>query len=163
MKVQLNYGVLSFCPDLTDPSAVSIPLGIVGAGVAANKDRFWFFVLKNPPWHTPAIDNDPIAKSILSELPALLDKQVGEGAAKVETRNFSSWLHGQFRNTLHVSLVKKELFSTKAGNPHRDIMAHCMDLFTKSVFSGKKKAAMEAMPESAFRPLPEAREELVPV
>ena len=163
MKVQLNYGVLSFCPDLTNPSAVSIPLGIVGAGVAADRDRFWFFVLKNPPWNEPAIDNDPVAKSILAELPALLDKQVGEGAAKVETRNFSSWLHGQFRNSLHVSIVKKEILSPRAGNPHRDILAHCMDLFSKAVLKSKKVGSKDAMPEFALRPLPEEREELLPV
>lgn len=155
MRVQLDYGVIGFCSDLTDPSAKSIPIGIVGAGIATNKDRFWFFVLKNRHRRVLGIDKDPIARTILWELPDLLNKEVGERAAKVITRDFPSWLQGQFRNTLHVTLLEKELFSTRARNPHRDIMARCMDIFSESVFSAKKKAAMEAMPESAFRPLPE--------
>jgi hypothetical protein len=157
----LNYGVLSFCADLTDPSAESVPLGIVGAGVAGNRDRFWFFVIKNPPWDHPVIQSDPLAKSVLAGLPELLKRQVREGASRVETRKFSSWLHDQFRNSLHVSDVKREVFQARSGDPQKEVMNHCIGVYRDTVQPARRNRWQEPMPEVTFQSLPEEDPRLV--
>ena len=160
MKVLLNYAVLGFCPDLMDPNAKSIPLGIVGACVVGNQSRSWFFVIKNAVWSDPRLSLDPVSKSVLADLPGLLKRQVHDAASSLQVARFSSWLHGQFRNSLHVVSVDREVFNTKGVDPQREVMDHCMELYRHAVPAAKRRVE-RPMPAISFEPLPEKRGELV--
>src|SRR4051794_14941103 len=100
MDAQLKYAVLSSCSDLTDPRAGSKPVAIVGVG-EDRAQQFWFCVVCSAPGDMLDLANDPVSRSVLNDLPTLLEQQMRTGAIKVGATNFLPWLHDRFRNSLH--------------------------------------------------------------
>lgn len=105
MEARLKYAVLSFCTDLTDPKAMSEPVAVVGVGEGPDQ-QFWFCVVCPAPGDMLNLANDPLSRSVLNELPTLLEQQMRAGATRVGADTFLPWLHDRFRNSLHVSGFK---------------------------------------------------------
>jgi hypothetical protein len=105
MDAELKYAVLSFCTDLTDPKATSKPVAIVGVGDGHQDQhqQFWFCVVCSAPGDMLDLANDPVSRSVLNDLPTLLEQQMRAGVTRVGAANFLPWLHDRFRNSLHVS------------------------------------------------------------
>ena len=107
MRLQYQFAVLSFCPDLTDPKAKSEPVAVVGMG-KLGPDNFWFCVIRSQPADHLAVEDDEWAKAILNDLPSLLQHQINEASRNVAPTSFFLWLHERFRNSLHVSTVSEQ-------------------------------------------------------
>jgi len=102
-----RYAVLSFCKDLTDPKATSVPVAIVGIGTVCPRWGFWCQTTKQHPGDQSSLDLDADSRSVLNELPSLLERQFLQGIEAVSPKEFVSWLHEHFRNSLHVSSIHK--------------------------------------------------------
>ena len=115
--IHFRYAVLSFCPDLTSPQASSIPLAIAGVCSTRGAD-FWFTVTKQRPADDLQLGSDKIAIEILNDLPLLFDRQVTTAVSQVQPREFTSWLHDRFRNSLHVSDIQEVTKELSCHGPH---------------------------------------------
>lgn len=102
MKITYNYAVVSFCWDLTDPSAESVPVAVVGVGTVQNSD-FWFYVVR--PALGDSLRLEEPSRAILNKFPDILQEQVATGLRQVPPARFLSWVHDQLRNSLHVSEI----------------------------------------------------------
>lgn len=107
IRVIYRYAVLSFCKDLTDPKAESVPVGIAGVGTVSPSWGFWCYTTKQRPGDQSGLDLDAISRSVLNELPSLLERQILQGIESVSPKEFVSWLHERFRNSLHVASIHK--------------------------------------------------------
>jgi hypothetical protein len=104
MSLSIRYAVLSYCPDLTDPDAELQPLALIGVG---GDDAFGFFVVRSEPGRE--LGKDEVSRSVLNNLPALLQRQMREGLEDVGPRQFLSWLHDRYRNSLSISAISSEV------------------------------------------------------
>ncbi len=136
MQVRYQYAILSFCEDLTSPSASSIPLAIVGVSPPseAAESGFWFFVSQQKPGEIPAVADDPVAVSILNSLPTLIESQLAQGAREAPNR-FLTWLHDRFRNTIHLSSIEEGELTVDPARPTRSIMLELVALFEARVLA----------------------------
>src|ERR1019366_3856997 len=100
MKIRYRYALLSYCLDLTNPRATSVPIAVVGVG-----DGFMFFAVRARPGDDKAVEGDDVSRSMLNDLPALLQRQLTAGQTEVRPEQLLSWLHGRFRASLHVAEI----------------------------------------------------------
>ena len=105
MDLSIRYAVLSYCGDLTDPDAEMRPVAMVGVG----DDAFGFFIVRTEPGDE--LGDDSVSKSVLNNLPSLLQRQLREGLHEVGPQRFLSWLHDRYRNSLSVSAITTETVS----------------------------------------------------
>lgn len=120
-KARCEFAVLSFCPDLRDPEATSIPVGIVGfvrlplrlRGQAA--EGLWFSALLDHPGDrlAPLLGGDELARSLLNGLSPLIDDQVLGTGMQNSPERFFRWLQEQFRNSVHVSAVLQAAITSR--------------------------------------------------
>lgn len=108
MRLGIRYAVLSFCSDLTDPRASSTPVAVMGVGSVLDADaagprEFWFYVVRARPGDLAEVGDDEWSRDVMNNLPALLERQLSEGAQAVGADGFLPWLHDRFRNSLHAA------------------------------------------------------------
>jgi hypothetical protein len=130
IRIFYRYAVLSFCKDLTDPRAASVPVGIAGVGTHSPRWGFWCHTTKQRPGDQSGLELNAISKSVLNDLPSLVERQVLEGIESVSPKEFVSWLHERFRNSLHVSSIHKGIleFDPRDGS---EVMNRLVGEFTK--------------------------------
>jgi hypothetical protein len=130
IRIIYRYAVLSFCKDLTDPRGESVPVGIAGVGTHSPTWGFWCYTTKQQPGDQSGLDLDAISKSVLNDLPSLLERQILQGIEAVSPKEFVSWLHERFRNSLHVSSIHKGIleFDPRDGS---ELMSRLVREFTE--------------------------------
>jgi hypothetical protein len=109
VELSIHYAVLSYCDDLTDPDATTRPVAMVGVG----DDAFGFFIVRADPGDD--LGGDSVSKSILNNLPSLLQRQLREGLHEVGPQRFLSWLHDRYRNSVSVSAIATETVSVPSS------------------------------------------------
>lgn len=153
MKIQ--YAVLSFCKDLTDPKATSFPVGIFGLSAKKNSG-FWFYVCADRPGdRTPSADE--WSKAILNNLPSLLHDQIAEGLKTVAPDNFLHWLHDRFRNSLHVSNIEAKDVDVDEKNVSSQLTRLYLQVVSSASESGKRRRTAPkttGLPNIEVRTLP---------
>ena len=106
MHVNYHYAVLSYCPDLTSPSAESFPVGMVAIGNLSNDVVFAISIARST-YRASSSDNlcDPFSSQILNNFHNFIDAQLREGFENTGADNFLPWLQGRLRNTIHISYI----------------------------------------------------------
>ena len=104
MKVTYHKAIISFCPDLTSPDALSLPLACLLVGEDGDGKRFAASAVLVPG---SSLALDPLSRDLLSDVPHLLKRHVGAVLnhlprdAALEQILLS--LHDALRNSLHVA------------------------------------------------------------
>ena len=111
MSGEIEYGVVSFCPDLTDPAAPSVPvavIGLLGEKSHANGEGNGkiFMIARADAEDLLPIEDDPLARAILNDLPDFLGEQVREGLRIAGASGLISWIEHSLRNSLHISNIQ---------------------------------------------------------
>lgn len=134
MRANLRYAVMSFCPDLTSPTAVSRPVAIVGAGrifvPGGRKNDFAFYVARTKPDDDPGLPQDKFSRSVLNSLPALFDQQILGAVSGVGVAGFLPWLQNRFRNSLHVASMNQTTIDAKSV---MEVQLECVRLYFEIV------------------------------
>jgi len=168
MNINYNYAIISFCSDLTNPNAGSLPVGMIGIGKTGEDAGFVMSITPKSPDDAFMAKDDPFSKQILSDLDTFLSRQLEAGLNEVGPDNFLEWLHHRLRNSIHVSIIDSQQVKVKdqeaiAENLMPALMADFMKVFTKNVEKPlslvrptleKKKPARPAMslPSVVFHP-----------
>ena len=132
MSGEIEYGVVSFCPDLTDPAAPTVPvavIGLLGEKSHANGEGNGkiFMIARADAEDLLPIEDDPLARAILNDLPDFLGEQVREGLRIAGASGLISWIEHSLRNSLHISNIQcsnvdmavDPTFGTRLRRPRR--------------------------------------------
>lgn len=111
MNVNLQFAILTFNPDLTDPLLEPIPVGVVAVGTLTPTQGFCFVAAARRS--SVAVDHDSFG--LLSDLGGLMGKLIQEGLNRAGHAGLLRWLAASLGNTLAL------------GQP----MAHSMSLETE--------------------------------
>jgi hypothetical protein len=102
MKIHCHDAVVSFCPDLTSPSARSVPVAVL---TLAEVDG----TLLAAAFGRDVLDVDPLTAEMLADVPELLKHQLSEIAARRGgTPNPKALLRAMqdaLRNSLHIPTI----------------------------------------------------------
>lgn len=106
MELHYRYAIVSFCPDLTDPAARSVPVAIL---IIANAGDATIAVATG--WY-PLEDSDPISSVLLRDIPRFLRAHVDEvlsSQADADAESIICALQHSLRNSVHVSEVSSAM------------------------------------------------------
>ncbi len=107
MKVTYHEAIISFCFDLTDPKARSIPVACLLVGESVEGTRFAASAVVLPG---SSLDLDPLSREILADVPQLLKQHVGavisDLPADAPLEQILRSLHHILRNSLHVAATR---------------------------------------------------------
>jgi len=106
VKVAHQSASISFCMDLTDPEAVSIPIAHLLVA-SAEQDRFAVIAALTPK--NPKATFDPITADVLSDATTLIrdhvDRVLAGLAPGASLELILTGLHSTLRNSLHVANI----------------------------------------------------------
>ncbi len=109
MKTTHRLGIISFCNQLTEPDAKSVPIACLLVGQDENSQ----WVAAAVGWTPQA--TDPISERLLSDVPRLVRSHVENVLSKPNdewtTESILHSLHDELRNSVHVSWVGPEVQS----------------------------------------------------
>lgn len=103
MKLRYHIATLSFCPDLLDPEAASIPVGILLLAEAAGQGVALLAVDKNLPLSEAL---PPVVREIVGQFPQLVQAQLesilqSDAGANIDT--IMEVFEDSLRNSFYVS------------------------------------------------------------
>jgi hypothetical protein len=125
MNVKIQYAVLSYTTDLTDPKAVSAPLAVIAVGDLTDTAGFVFFGASHG---TVDPAQDPFG--VVRELPRLLESKINEGLRDHRPNELLTWLQPKLRQSL--SLRDAQSTSIEAEGPDQ-IVGELMALYHRVV------------------------------
>lgn len=133
MDKKIQYGVISFCPDLTDPHAKSVDVAAVGTvrdheAAQRGDSQKTFIVSISDIDEIPVIAKDPIALGFIRDLPNFLTKQVKRGVETVGPDELLGWVHHSLRNSLYLSEVHS------LDHLEKEKLSYIVEAVAKSVF-----------------------------
>ncbi len=106
MRVNYHYAILSYCPDLTDPSSQSFPVGMVAIGKIGDNTTFAISIARSiNKLCSQNVLLDPFSMQIVENFHTFIDKQLKEGLEKTGINDFLFWLQNRLRNTIHISHI----------------------------------------------------------
>ena len=78
MKLSYQLATISYCPDLTDPAAVSVPIAVLAVGKTSNDEGFWSAGIVGVDAKRMGID--PLSSAMLADVPHMIRRHVREKA-----------------------------------------------------------------------------------
>lgn len=134
MNLNYKYAILGFCLDLTDPNALSQPVGIIGIGELSKDKGFAMSIsLFSGAEEMEEFKDDSYSRIILKDFQSFLHEQLNIGLKEVKNDDFLFWLQDRLRNTLHVSSIEqREVEMKDDSDVSTQIIADFIDVF-KSV------------------------------
>lgn len=107
MKLSYQLATISYCPDLTDPSAVSVPIAVLAVGKTANTEAFWSAAMVGVDAKRMGLD--PLSSAMLADVPHLIRRHVDASMRKVKTDSTPSDVLRAFHESLKTSVHVSEL------------------------------------------------------
>lgn len=109
MKLSYQLASISYCPDLTDPNAVSLPIAVLAVGKASNAEEFWSAAIVGVDAKRMGID--PLSTAMLADVPHMIRRHVDAAMKKltadatpdVVLRAF----HESLKTSIHVSAISE--------------------------------------------------------
>lgn len=146
MSGKIEYGVVSFCPDLTDPDAQSTHVAVIGLLRNGNSETSeevgGIFMIARADFESALpIEDDHLSRAVLSDLPDFLSEQVQEGLQVVGPDGLVPWIEHTLRNSLHISDIGSSNIDTEIHD-FSDLMNHIAEIIRR-VFD-------EPIPEEPF-------------
>jgi hypothetical protein len=135
MKLKGEYAVISFCHDLTDPDAVSVPVALLL--IAQKADRSLAAAVGRE-----VADVDPITAEFLRDIPRLLKDQVQSIQQARTVPDILRSLHNALRNSLHVSKISECELDVAADLPLESQFSRIIEA-TQNAFNDELEAAGE--------------------
>lgn len=116
MKVTLRYAVLRFHPDLTDPLAEPIPVGVIAVGELTPTQGFCFVATVNRS--SVPVSSDSFG--LLADLGELVGKLTREGLKQAGQGGLFRWLQACLGHTLALGQSIEHSVSVAASPPTVD-------------------------------------------
>ena len=106
MRLTYETATLSYCPDLTDGDAISVPIAVV---VVGKSGRAWFAAAAG--MDAKRLGIDPLSEAILSDLPHTIRRHVNAAMASTDVkgrtpRKVLRVFCECFRTSVHVSSLE---------------------------------------------------------
>jgi hypothetical protein len=127
MKLDYRLATISYCPDLTDPSAVSIPIAVLAVG---KDDGHWSAAAVG--LDAKRLGLDPLSSAMLADVPHMIRRHVDAAMKRLDTSASTAAVLGAFRESLKTSIHVSEIGDSgevEVLDPRRIAVA----LFEKSV------------------------------
>ena len=116
MRVPYSYAVVSYCPDLMDRAAKSVPLGVVGIATVAS-DSLLCMVMRRSRRGWRELSGDSLAHQALEDLPQCVEKLAVEGLRKAGPSKVIEWLGRRLTQSIHVSDVRENAGALSVEDP----------------------------------------------
>lgn len=153
-KLKYGYAVVSFCPDLTSATALSIPLAGLLIGEVGDEQLAAVAHLDLPP---ELFKDDPFAAAVLNDLPKLLRDHVDEAFAQHRDGPLDSGillreLQQSLRNTLHVSEISPVTERELEADAMMEVPKLLVEELTKRLTDVLRRSARDVSNRRASRP-----------
>ncbi len=107
MKLSYQLATISYCPDLTDPSAVSVPIAVLAVGKTSNDEGFWSAGIVGVDAKRMGLD--PLSSAMLADVPHMIRRHV-DGAMRALTADATPdavlrEFHESLKTSIHVSEI----------------------------------------------------------
>lgn len=135
MKVNYEYAVLWFTPDMTDPKTEPVPVGLIAVGPLTESSSFYFVGAARRPIGT-AVD----ANGNPLDLPTKLDKLVAIALAQVGPGGMLEWFQASLRHSLAFSPTVATSMDLPSADP-AEIARNLVPLFREKVVSPSSEPA----------------------
>jgi hypothetical protein len=107
MKVKYDYAVVSYCPDLMDPHAKPVLLGVVGLATGL-QDTLLCMVVRRSRQGWKELTRDTLMHYALEELPACLERLALEGLKKAGPSKAMLWVGRHLTQSIYISAVREK-------------------------------------------------------
>ena len=109
MRLTYETATLSYCPDLTDGEAVSVPIAVL---VVGKSGKAWFAAAAGID--AKRLGVDPLSQEILSDLPHTIRRHMDEAMAATDVkrrtpRKVLRTFFERFRTSVHVSALDRSV------------------------------------------------------
>lgn len=107
MKLSYQLATISYCPDLTDPNSVSMPIAVLAVGKTSNAAGLWSAAIVGVDAKRMGID--PLSSAMLADVPHMIRRHVdgvmrrltSDATPDVVLRAF----HESLKTSIHVSAI----------------------------------------------------------
>lgn len=152
--MQYNYAVLSFCSDLTNPQARSVPIGLIAIGYKGSEGVLVTALRSFLGEEAPIPESDNSAKSILENLQDFVHTELQDGLNSVGPKNLLDWLQGKPRNTIHVSFVGTSTVYADEADTWPEMAWDALSLFNRKILEPVAPSLKSVPPLFEMKPLP---------
>lgn len=165
MKLDYRLATISYCPDLTDPNAVSIPIAVLAVG---KDDGSWSAAAVG--LDAKRLGLDPLSSAMLADVPHMIRRHLDAAMKQLDTNATTAAVLRAFHESLKTSIHVSEISDPREVevlDPRRIAVA----LFEKSLVVleralvrlaeqvgahlGKATWAPRVAPERLMEPAPE--------
>jgi hypothetical protein len=149
MRCKYQMVLFSFCRDMTDPFAPSVPVAALAIGVAGSKRAAATVTLD-----IPGLAIDEFSQAILHQLQAILREQVDRIFKSMPTTaplvTALRFVHDTLRNNLHVSKLSEEFEAEidpdgDTASELRKVVLYAADEWLRHEFSEQARSALPAL------------------
>lgn len=148
----VSTAVLSFCPDLTDPDAASVPVALIGFATAPDNETGVLFLAVR---ESTEIAKDEITRDVFARLTSFLRDEIDRGVEEVGVQGLLGWLQYNLRNSLYISKIVERAAPIEREPP--SLWQHFYGQSTREL--PVESALAPWMPETVFGPLVRGRGE----
>lgn len=111
MKLSYQLATISYCPDLTDPNAVSIPIAVLAVGKTSNAEGLWSAAMVGVDAKRMGID--PLSSAMLADVPHMIRRHVDGAMRKLTPAATPEMVLREFHESLKTSIHVSEIRSVQ--------------------------------------------------
>lgn len=104
MKLDYRLATISYCPDLTDPNAVSIPIAVLAVG---KDDGHWSAAAVG--LDAKRLGLDPLSSAMLADVPHMIRRHVDAAMKRLDTQATTAAVLRAFHESLKTSIHVSEI------------------------------------------------------
>lgn len=107
MNLSYQLASISYCPDLTDPDAVSLPIAVLAVGKATDSEGLWSAAIVGIDAKRLGID--PLSTAMLADVPHMIRRHVDAAmktlAPEATPEMVLKTFHESLKTSIHVSAI----------------------------------------------------------
>ncbi len=107
MKLSYQLATISYCPDLTDPNAVSVPIAVLAVGKSSDDEGFWTAGIVGIDAKRMGID--PLSSAMLADVPHMIRRHVDGAMRRLHLDATPDAVLREFHESLKTSIHVSEI------------------------------------------------------
>lgn len=147
MELNYRYAIVSFCSDLIDPNASSLPVALLMIATSGED-----MMAAATGWY-PQDSGDPISSALLKDMPRFLKAHVDElvnETPDVDSESILCALQHSLRNSVHVSAVSPSMTEHVDAEAPENLTATVTQKAVALFFKEMRNAGLYLQPKTAL-------------
>lgn len=107
MRLSYQLATISYCPDLTDPNGISVPIAVLAVGKTTSDEAFWSAAIVGVDARRMGLD--PLSSAMLADVPHMIRRHVDAAMRSLTPDATPAMVLRTFHESLKTSIHVSEL------------------------------------------------------